>query len=82
MGLTLAHLAVAALPLNVRSISAISTASHGTPLLQTRTTPSLVPEVPLMFLKETLLILIFDGFYAIIRTKNGIKISLLNQFSV
>jgi len=79
--LTLAHLAVVAATLNVRSTSVISTPSHGAPLLQIKITPSLVPEVPLMFLKETLLILIFDGLYAIIRKRNGTKISLLNQFS-
>lgn len=62
VGLTLAHLAIAGAPLNVRSTSASSTPSHGAPLLQVRTTPSAVPEVPLMFLKETLLIFIFDGF--------------------
>lgn len=62
MGLTLEHLATVGAPLNLRSTLLSSTPSHGTPLLQARITPSEVPDVPLMFLKETLLIFIFDGF--------------------
>jgi hypothetical protein len=40
VGLTLAHLAVAGAPLNVRSTLFSSTVSHGTPLLQIKITPS------------------------------------------
>ena len=61
-GLTLEHFAVVGAPLNLRSTLFSSTPSHGTPLLQIRTTPSAVPEVPLMFLNEILLSFIFDGF--------------------
>jgi len=61
-GLTLEHLAIAGFPLNLISTLFSSTASHGTPLLQIRTTPSGVPEVPWMFLNEILLNFIFDGF--------------------
>ena len=62
IGLTLEHLAIAGFPLNLRSTLFSSTPAHGTPLLQIRTTPSAVPEVPWMFLNEILLIFIFDGF--------------------
>jgi len=61
-GLTLEHLAVVGAPLNLRSTLFSSTPSHGTALLQIRTTPSAVPEVPLTFLNEILLNFIFDGF--------------------
>ena len=61
-GLTLLHTAIAGAPLNLRSTLDISTPSHGTPLLQAIITPSLVAEVPLIFLMVTLLIFIFDGY--------------------
>jgi len=61
-GLTLEHFAVVGAPLNLRSTLFSSTPSHGTALLQIRTTPSAVPEVPLTFLNEILLNFIFDGF--------------------
>lgn len=60
--ITLESFAEATVPLNVKSMSARVTSSHGTPLLQSKTAPSGVPEVPVIFLNETLLILIFDGF--------------------
>jgi hypothetical protein len=63
--LTLEHLATAGAPLNVKSTLFSSTPSHGTPALQINVTPSAVPEVPLMFMNETLLIFIFDGTYTI-----------------
>jgi hypothetical protein len=59
--LALEHLATAGAPLNVRSTLFSSTPSHGTLALQIRVTPSAFPEVPLMFMNETLLIFIFDG---------------------
>jgi len=62
MGLTLESTAEATVPLNFKSMSVSTTSSHGTPLLQSKTIPSLVPEVPVIFLNETWLILIFDGF--------------------
>jgi hypothetical protein len=61
IGLALTHLASTGAPLNLRSTLFSSTPSHGTLLLHIRTTPSLVFEVPVMFLKVTLLIFIFDG---------------------
>jgi hypothetical protein len=61
IGSTLTHLAFTGAPLNVRTTLFSSTPSHGKLLLHIRTTPSLVFEVPLMFLKITLLIFIFDG---------------------
>ena len=49
------------LPLYVRSMSATTTCWHGTLLLQTSFTASNVEEVPVMFLKLTLLILTLEG---------------------
>ena len=48
-------------PLFTRSMSATTTCWHGTLLLQISFTASFVEEVPLMFLKLTLLILTFEG---------------------
>lgn len=64
IGLTLAILAIVFVPLNVKSMLLSSTSSHGTPMLQIRMAPSLVAEVPIMFLKLTLLIFTFDGVYS------------------
>jgi hypothetical protein len=66
MGLTLTHRDVAeprSIPLYLRSMSRSSTFWHGSALLQIIWTASLVREVPLMFLKVTLLILILEGFF-------------------
>ena len=62
-GLTLTQVEVAnpAAPLYTRSMLATTTCWHGTPLLQISFTASFVEEVPLMFLKLTLLILTFKG---------------------
>ena len=62
-GLTLTQVEVAdpPAPLYTRSMSATTTCWHGTPLLQISFTASFVEEVPLMFLKLTLLILTFEG---------------------
>jgi hypothetical protein len=61
--LTLTHREVAgpSFPLYLRSMSRSSTFLHGSALLQMISTASLVREVPLMFLKTTLLILMLEG---------------------
>ena len=63
VGLTLTQVEVAdpPAPLYTRSMSATTTCWHGTLLLQISFTASFVEEVPLMFLKLTLLILTFEG---------------------
>ena len=63
VGLTLTQVEVAnpLAPLYTRSMSATTTCCHGTLLLQISFTASFVEEVPLMFLKLTLLILTFEG---------------------
>ena len=48
-------------PLYARSMSESTTCWHGTLLLQIRFTASFVEEVPLIFLKLTLLILTLEG---------------------
>ena len=48
-------------PLYVRSMLESTTCWHGTLLLQIRFTASFVEEVPLIFLKLTLLILTLEG---------------------
>jgi hypothetical protein len=63
VGFTFAHLAITLEPLKLKSMSLSTIASHDTPRLQTKATPSCVAEVPLIFLKSTFLILIFDGLY-------------------
>ena len=61
-GRTLTQVEVAdPLPLYARSMSATTTCWHGTLLLQTSFTASNVVEVPVMFLKLTLLILTLEG---------------------
>ena len=63
VGLTLTQVEVANphAPLYARLMSATTTCWHGTLLLQISFTASFVEEVPLMFLKLTLLILTFKG---------------------
>ena len=63
VGLTLTQVEVAnpPAPLYARLMSATTTCWHGTLLLQISFTDSFVEEVPLMFLKLTLLILTFEG---------------------
>ena len=63
VGLTLTQVEAAnpPTPLYTRSMSATTTCWHGTLLLQTSFTTSFVEEMPLMFLKLTLLILTFEG---------------------
>ena len=63
VGLTLTQVEVADPPgpLYMRSMSATTTCWHGTLLLQTSFTTSFFEEMPLMFLKLTLLILTFEG---------------------
>ena len=48
-------------PLYARSMSKSTTCWHGTLLLQIRFTASFVEEVPLIFLKLTLLIVTLEG---------------------
>ena len=63
VGLTLTQVEVAdpPAPLYTRSMLATTTCWHDTLLLQISFTASFVEEVPLMFLKLTLLILTFEG---------------------
>ena len=63
VGLTLTQVEVAdpPAPLYTRSMPATATCWHGTLLLQISFIASFVEEVPLMFLKLTLLILTFEG---------------------
>ena len=63
VGLTLTQVEVADPPgpLYTRSMSVTTTCWHVTPLLQISFKASFVEEVPLMFLKLTLLILTFKG---------------------
>ena len=63
VGLTLTQAKEADPPthLYMRSMSATTTCWHGTLLLQTSFTASNVEEVPVMFLKLTLLILTLEG---------------------
>lgn len=70
LGFTFEHLAVTFDSLKLKSMLLSTTLSHGTPGLQTRVTPSWVAEVPLIFLKITFLIFIFDGLYNHSRRKN------------
>ena len=82
VGLTFLQTETGAPPLKVKSISASSTFSQGTPLLHRIFTASLLDVVPLMFLKLMLLNFTFDGVcdpqYFRVKTISLDKISMLS----